>query len=496
MSHGLSKSRLLAFRQCPKRLWLYVYRRGLEEVSEQAAFAFGHGHDVGAVARALQPDGILIEAENLAEALAATRRVMAEQPDRPIFEATFEHDGVLVRADVMVPEPGGYRMTEVKASTRVKDYHLTDCAIQTWVCQQAGIPITRTELAHVDTRFVYPGGGDYRGLFSPVEVSAAMAPLMVEVPVWIADARTTLEGAEPAIEPGAHCHLPFDCLFLSYCTRDQAPAARVKYPVASLPHGGQLAASLLADGYADLREVPPERLASPRHQRMQRAVLSETAELDPIVGETLRHLSYPRYYLDFESIQFAVPIWAGTRPYQQLVFQWSCHVEREPGTLEHAEFLGESDQDPRRNFAASLIAVLGEQGPIFVYNQGFEGGCLRQLARDFPDLSTPLLAMIERLVDLLPLARNHYYHPAMQGSWSIKAVLPTVAPDLAYETLTVQHGGMAQQAYLELIQSGTTPERRDELRQGLLEYCGLDTLALVRLAGYFEGRAEAGKLHQ
>jgi hypothetical protein len=231
MPHGLSKSRLLAYRQCPKRLWLYVYRRELEEVSEQAAFAFGHGRNIGTVARSLQPDGILIETDDLAEALAATRRIMAEQPDRPIFEATFEHAGVLVRADVLTPEPGGYRMTEVKASTRVKDYHLTDCAIQNWVCQQAGIPITRTELAHVDTRFVYPGGGAYRGLFNPVDVSTAIVPLMMEVPVWIADARATLDGAEPAIEPGSHCHAPFDCPFLGYCTRDQAPAVPVKYPV-------------------------------------------------------------------------------------------------------------------------------------------------------------------------------------------------------------------------------------------------------------------------
>lgn len=231
MPHGLSKSRLLAYRQCPKRLWLNVYRRELEEVSEQAAFAFGHGRNIGTVARSLQPDGILIETDDLAEALAATRRIMAEQPDRPIFEATFEHAGVLVRADVLTPEPGGYRMTEVKASTRVKDYHLTDCAIQNWVCQQAGIPITRTELAHVDTRFVYPGGGAYRGLFNPVDVSTAIVPLMMEVPVWIADARATLDGAEPAIEPGSHCHAPFDCPFLGYCTRDQAPAVPVKYPV-------------------------------------------------------------------------------------------------------------------------------------------------------------------------------------------------------------------------------------------------------------------------
>jgi hypothetical protein len=183
MACGLSKSRLLAYRQCPKRLWLQVHRPDLQEVSRQAAMAFGYGHSVGAVAQALQPDGILIETDNLSDALAATRRAMAEQPDRPIFEATFEHEGLLIRADVLTPEADGYRMTEVKASTRVKDYHLIDCAIQTWVCQQADIPITRTEVAHVDTGFVYPGGGDYRGLFHPVDVSTAIEPILTSVPV-------------------------------------------------------------------------------------------------------------------------------------------------------------------------------------------------------------------------------------------------------------------------------------------------------------------------
>jgi hypothetical protein len=234
MSHGLSKSRLLAFRQCPKRLWLFTYRRELETVTEQAEMAFSRGHNVGAAAQSLQPDGILIEALNLGQALAETRRVLAEHPDRPIFEAAFEYDGVLVRADVMTPEANGYRMTEVKASTGVKDYHRIDCAIQTWVCQQAGIPITRTELAHVDTCFVYPGGGDYRGLFNAVDVGADIAPLMADVPVWINAARATLAGPEPAIPPGPHCHAPFDCPFLNYCTRDQMAVVTAKYPVEQL----------------------------------------------------------------------------------------------------------------------------------------------------------------------------------------------------------------------------------------------------------------------
>ena len=219
MACGLSKSRLLAYRQCPKRLWLQVHRPELQEVSGETVMAFGQGHTVGAVAQGLQPDRILIETDNLSEALVATRRVLAEQPGRPIFEATFEHEGLLIRADIMTPEADGYRMTEVKASTRVKDYHLIDCAIQTWVCQQAGIPITRTELAHVDTGFIYPGGGEYQGLFHAVDVNTDIEPILIEVSVWVDDAQRLLAEEEPAVETGPHCHAPFDCPLLGYCTQ-------------------------------------------------------------------------------------------------------------------------------------------------------------------------------------------------------------------------------------------------------------------------------------
>ena len=235
MKYGLSKSRLLAFRQCPKRLWLYTHRRDLEEVSEQAAFAFQQGYGVGNAAHSLYPDGIPIDVDDLSRALADTRRVMAEHPDRPIFEAAFEHDGVLMRADLLIPESSGYRMTEVKASTQVKDIHRTDCAVQTWVCRQAGIPINRIELAHVDKSFVYPGGGNYRGLLKAVDLTWELEPLMTQVPVWIEEARALLKGGEPAIAPGPQCGDPYDCPFLNYCTLVQALPDPARYPIDTLP---------------------------------------------------------------------------------------------------------------------------------------------------------------------------------------------------------------------------------------------------------------------
>lgn len=491
MAYGLSKSKLMAHRQCPKRLWLQVHRPELTEWADASSIAIQHGYGIGEVARTLYPDGWLIDGANLADALADTQLALASQLNRTLFEATFEHEGVLIRADVLIPEEGEHRLVEVKASTRVKDYHLSDCAIQAWVCRQAGLSLSRVELAHVDSGFVYPGGGDYRGLLRHVDLTGTIEPLISQVPGWIEAARATLEGGEPAIAPGVQCHVPYACPFLGHCAEATGLPAESEFPLRLLPHPGKLIAELEAEGYRDLRDVPAERLAKPKHRRIHRVALSGEAELDPAAAAALSRHEYPRYYLDFESIQFAVPRWAGTRPYQQLVFQWSCHVEDAPGELRHMEFLDGSGDDPRRPFAQALIEALGEHGPVFVYNIGFERTRTNELASDFPDLSAPLLAIGERMVDLLPLVRKHYYHPGMDGSWSIKSVLPTLAPDLDYTALQVQHGAMAQEAYAELIDPCTVPQRRGELRRNLLDYCRLDTLAMVRLTWYLEGRAGA-----
>jgi hypothetical protein len=255
-----------------------------------------------------------------------------------------------------------------------------------------------------------------------------------------------------------------------------------------------------------LRDVPGDRLEKAKHQRVWRATVCGRAEVSPEAGRQLAALPYPRFYLDFETIHFAVPIWVGTRPYRQIPFQWSCHIESAPGVIAHHAFLAEGQSDPRRDFAVSLLKVLDKRslpetdqdlasdaGPVFVYNQAFETSRIRELALTFPDLASALHAVLDRVVDLLPITREHYYHPAMRGSWSIKAVLPTIAPELAHDRLTVADGGMAQAAFLEIMHPQTTGERREQLRQALLEYCALDTWAMVRLTQFFTEHQNADR---
>lgn len=487
--HGLSKSRITAWRQCPKRLWLQIHRRELLEVSDQMERAFQIGHEIGEVAQRLCPDGILIgDDDNLTAAIEATRAAMAVHPDRPIFEATFQYDGLLVRADVLLPTPDGYRMTEVKSSTEVKPYHVEDCAVQAWVLKQNKIRLATVELAHIDTSFVYQGDGNYHGLLKSARLNAEVKKLLGLVPLWMSGARSTLAGDKPCIEPGAQCDAPFKCPFKTYCMRDMDMLEEPEYPLDILSGMRKnLKDELRELGCHDARHVPAHYL-SEKQAMIQRVSQTGKAKFDKRAArQEMAALPYPRYYLDFETISFRIPRWVGTSPSSPHVpFQWSCHVEYAPGKLCHEMFLDVSGDDPRRRCAESLIKALAKDGPVLVFSS-FEKGRITELAQRLPDLAPALLSITDRIVDLLPMARRHYYHPAMKGSWSIKTILPTIAPDLGYDKLEVGDGGDAQNAYSEIIDFGTTKKRRQQLTEGLREYCALDTLAMVRLAWFFEG---------
>lgn len=496
----LSKSKLLAARQCPKRLWLEIHRPELRLDSEAAQASFAVGHQVGDIAQKLydpKGKGQLIEpkTEGFTAAFARTTQLLASS--QPIFEASFTAAGASVMADVMLPirKSGerAWRMIEVKSSTSVKDYHRDDAAIQAFVARSSGVPLASIALVHIDSKWVYPGGNDYQGLLLEEDLTEEAFGREAEVKAWIADAQAIArKRIEPAICTGAQCNDPYECGFLSYC-KMQEPQA--EYPIQWLPGAPSKALKLLIedDGVTDLRHVPDE-LLNERQQRVKAHTLSGMAYFDgPKAAIDLAGHKLPACFLDFETIQFAVPIWKGTRPYQQIPFQFSLHRLGRTGKLQQQSFLDISGNDPSRAFADALIAACGERGPVFVYNAGFETARIKELAVRFPRLKRSLLAINERVVDLLPVARERYYHPSQQGSWSIKKVLPAVAPDLSYDKLEgVQDGGLAMNAYLEAIARQTTATRKAQIEKQLLAYCALDTYAMVRLWQFFSGRTDMG----
>ena len=485
MSKGLSKSRIMYWVQCPKRLYLSVHNPDLAEPFSGPSIGWGVGF--GETARTLWPTGILIEhVDNPRQALLETSHALeSEDSKNVIFEAAFSHEGVLVRGDVFTRQTGKSQLVEVKGSTSVHQHYLTDCAIQAWVIENSGFQLDQVLIGHVNNQFVYPGGEQYQGLLHLEDVTENVLTLMEKVTDWVGSCRQTLDGSEPDVNVGSLCYDPYECPFLAHCTPENKN--QVKYPVHILPWGNRLADELIAEGFDDIRSVPEERLSKPLHKGIRRASISGRAEISSEIRTIIKELAYPRYFIDFETIQFSVPIWKGTRPYEQLPFQWSCHIEEEDGQLHHKSFLNISGEVPLRAFAESLLEAVGDSGPVLVWS-GFEAGKLRALQTRFPDLTEPLEQLIERIVDLLPLAREHYYHPDMLGSWSIKAVLPTIAPDLNYGDLgEVQDGMAAGSAFMEAINQKTTTARRALLFKDMEEYCKLDTLAMVKVARYFGG---------
>jgi hypothetical protein len=452
----LSKSRMNAGLQCGKRLWLAVHRPELEEYGADTQRRFAVGHGVGEVARELYPGGVLVgEGVPLSQALRETDEALARPGDVTLYEATFRHRGVLIRADILERRNGRCRMVEVKSATRLKEYHLQDIAIQGWVTEGAGVPLDGLSVAVIDTAYVYPGGGEYAGLLREIPVADQARPLMAHIPGWVRGFNELLAGPLPAIRTGNQCRRPFECPFAAFCEGQE----------------GKVRCAPGEERDAEGACAPPPDPALGR--------------LDPAATAFLATLPYPRHYLDFETVQFAVPVWAGTSPFQQVVFQWSCHVEETPGNAEHKAFLDTSGEPPMRAAAESLLEALGDRGPVFVYHD-FEKWRLMEMAAMLPDLAPRLNAVTGRLVDLLRLTRDHYEHPALGGSYSLKTVLPTVDAELDHALLDeVQDGLSAQAAYHEAVDAETTDERRESLRRALLEYCALDTLALVRVAHRF-----------
>ena len=492
----LSKSKLLAFRQCPKRLWLEVHRPELREDSADAQARFQTGYQVGDIARRLYDlegtgAAIDVDAEGFEGAFARTAELLTASRG-PVFEAGFRAGGALAFADVMLPvfENGqpGWRMVEVKSSTSVKDYHRDDVAVQAFVAQSAGVNLKSVALAHIDSSWVYPGNEDYRGLLVENDLTAEAFSRSGEVKGWIEEAqRIVAQPAEPDIAVGAHCSDPFECGFCKHCNQGNP---QPEYPLNWLPRiSATKLEQLAAQGVSDLRGVPDE-LLSDKQALVKEHTLAKTVFFDAAgAAADLAPYGFPAYFLDFESIQFAVPIWKGTRPYQQIAFQFSLHTLAGSGLLAQTAFLDLSGEDPSAPFANALILACGENGPVFVYNAAFETTRIRELAERYPDLAGPLLGINARVVDLYPIARNRYYHPSQQGTWSIKTVLPAIVPELSYDKLDgVADGGMAMEAFSEAIRPGTSEARKSEIERQLLAYCRLDTFAMVRLWQFFSGR--------
>ena len=491
-NHRLSKSAIAAFDQCLRRLWLQVHLPHAAAASDGSAqLRLTAGKQVGAIARTLIPEGALVDTGlNMQEAVAKTAELIAKA-DQPIFEATLIYDDVLVQIDILMPVTMGsetaWRLIEVKSSTAPKPHHVADLATQIWVAEQCGLKIASASVRHLNRNFILDRAGHYDGLFSDAELYDDAARAAANLSMTIAEARCVLAGDEPELPTGAHCSSPYVCEFGDHCKQSEPEPPL--WPIAQLPNtGSRLAAKWGEQEIYDLRELPAKAELSPLHERIRQTVSTGIPYLDTeAFAEAVLQWPYPRTWLDFEAIAFAVPRWVGTKPWQAIPFQFSAHVEQSDGSIEHVEALDLFGDDPREAIADAL-ANLPARGAVIAWSKSYESARLRELADALPHHSAMLLSLADRLVDPMPVAKAHYYHPSQRGSFSIKYVLPTVAPELDYSSLHVADGMAAQAAYLEAIDPGCMPQRWHEIDAALREYCGQDTWAMVvicnRLSGF------------
>jgi hypothetical protein len=490
-SQHLTKSRYIAGLQCPRRLWSLVHKP-LPYVAPAPGSPMSVGQEVGQKAHLLFPGGVQIteEAWQHAEAVTRTAKLMNDAFVPAIFEAAFEYESVRIRADVLERLTGGaWGLREVKVSSGLKDHYLDDIALQTFVLRGAGVAISSTELLHVNTDYVRgPDGINWKDFFTRLDVGEAIAARVVDLPARLPTMRDYLSLINlPPAEPGTHCGSPYKCEFWNRCTSGKAPDW-----IGYLPRLSEArAAELKAVGVDSIAAIPPDFPLTPKQIIIRDATVSGSPYVATELRGLLNDFGPPACYLDFEAMTPPIPLYEGTRPYQTVPFQWSLHAIDGDGVLRHTDFLADGTNDPRRQFAETLIDALAcSNNPIIVYS-AYEQTRLRDLARDFPDLGTALNIVISRLSDLLPIVRSAIYFPEFEFSNSIKSVAPALCPGFGYDDLDgVADGGAASAAFLQLA-SGciTDPGEALRLRAALLAYCKRDTLAMVEVHRALAGLA-------
>lgn len=481
----LSKSLYLRGITCPKSLWLKKNKPEVLQVDEKKLAVFAEGEKVGQLARELFPNGkeIGFEEGNFQDKIRQTKKWI-EQGESVIYEATFAWDRVLVMVDILRIEEGKLNLYEVKSSTGLKEIYLEDIAMQVYVLQSLGYEVEGANLIHIDNSYILHQALEVQKLFKTIDVTQAIQPKLKAIPNHLQTFAQVLSCSdEPNVAIGEQCLSPYECDGYEYCWKKQR-----RIPDYSVFNIGYLKMQekfkLYRQGITTIDQIP-NPCSFAHKQRIQiECEKSQTPLIDKkAIKSFLQGLRYPIYHLDFETFQQAIPQWEGISAYQQIPFQFSIHIDYGDGRVEHREFLAHEGEDPRCDLAQSLIESIPSGAMSMAYNMAFEKSVIVKLAQNFPNLSERLNEIASNMVDLMkPFADKAYYHPKMMGSHSIKRVLPALVPEMedAYKKLTlIHHGGEAMEVFpvLHLLDE----KEKEAYKEALLEYCKLDTLAMVKV---------------
>ena len=482
----LSKSQYLRGVQCHKRLWLYKYRRELlDEPTPSQLARFQAGNEVGELALELFKckDKIAFSEGDFSAKIARTKELM-KSGAHSIAEATFSHNSILVMVDILQITPQGVIINEVKSSTGLKPVYIDDLAVQYFVLSGAGYKVIGANLVHIDSSYTRKGALKVDRLFKKVDCLQAVIEKQSEVEQNLRAFEKILENSTnpPQIDIDSQCDCPYECDFKGVCWSG-VPSENSVFEISRLDSHTKFA--LYHSGTARFSDIKDFSIFSTSQILQIKCALDNATHIDkPAIQAFLATIRYPVYHLDFETFMEAVPSYDSQCPYMQVPFQYSLHIDY-GDRFEHREFLADESGDPRVALVESLVRDIPQGAFILAYNASFEKGVMKKLALTFPQYAEILEHFCENTADLMtPFAQKSYYHPAMRGSYSIKAVLPALMPEMeqAYRSLELVHnGGEAMEAFPAL--KAMDKANRWAYRRALLEYCKLDTLAMVKVLG-------------
>ncbi|MGC9778595.1 MAG: DUF2779 domain-containing protein [Candidatus Heimdallarchaeota archaeon] len=479
MRQILSKSNYLTGLECPKYLWIIFNqpeKRRKKTLVEE--YKLKEGQIVGEFAKKLFPDGINIPIEDYSDNLQKTKEVLNK--NKTLFEAGFEFRNCFSRADILVPVGDEWDLIEVKSSKRIKDINVHDVAFQKYVIESIGLKIRKCFLMHLSDEYVRKGEIDVEKLFAKEDITTEVENIIEETKNRINNMFKIISSKEvpkagillqKVIKKGVHDCRTDGCLDLP------------KNHVFCLYRGGKLASELFNKGIECIKDIPKDFKLTGKQKIQRDCLVKEKTHINKDkLREFLGTLQFPIYYLDFETFLTAIPMFDGLKTYSQVPFQFSLHIIRKEGEKpEHFEYLYNGNSDPRKEFLLELQKVLGDEGSIVVYNKSFEIGRLKELAEYLPKHKKWVDPVLKRIIDLLiPFKEFSYYNPKQQGSASIKAVFPAVTGK-SYEGMEIREGLTASIEFFRTTYEKCEEKEKQKIRDNLLKYCELDTLAQVMI---------------
>jgi hypothetical protein len=477
MKEKITKSDWHTCERCSVKAWFEFRASNSGSPSEAERFRMEQGQEIGKRAQKLYPDGILVVKRDGKSALQITEDLISNPSTETLFEAAFAAGPFTAKADILRREGGKWHALEVKSkfsNTGDMKELVEDLAYTVFVLRRSGVNVTRASLVLLTRTFRF--GDNSERLFQIIDKTEDVNARITEFEKMAEGvARMFFDGTRPRAQLVSGCR---ECGFFG----NECLGSGLAHTVLEIPNLPAKKLRKLSEiGVIDLWRLPGDFELNDLQKRMTAATLSNRLAVEPGLNAALQSIEWPCHYLDFETVATVLPLYPGYGCHEQVLTQFSIH-HRESSDVEpsHSEFLADATRDCQRQLAEALIQKLGDRGAIIVYSN-FEETRIKALQKAFPDLAERLQAILQTVTNLLPLIREHVYHPSFVGSFSIKKVLPAVVPELSYAGLKVADGDTAITRFARMARGEISGDAVEVTRQQLLDYCKMDTLAMVRL---------------